>query len=353
MKKTEGLVTSETSLMATEAAEAPDIVRAALAANAPILRALGVDLRRQPPSMVLTCARGSSDHAALFGKYLIEQSLRVPVGSMAPSVVSVAGAPPRDLRTALVIAVSQSGRSPDIVATARAAGEAGARVVAIVNDPTSPLAEAASVVVPLGAGIERSVAATKTCIASLAALAAVVRHWSEDAALDAALTALPDHLRAAAALDWSPMVQAFKTAQNLFVISRGAGFGVAHEIALKFKETCAIHAEAFSAAEVEHGPMTIVRDGLPVLMLAAPDQSGPDVVALARRFAARGARVFCAGLDASVDGVTALPVVAGIASALAPIAWLPSFYPAVAQLARTRGLDPDRPPYLKKVTETL
>jgi fructoselysine-6-P-deglycase FrlB-like protein len=346
-------VAPDTSLMAAEAAEAPDVVRAALAANAAILRVLGEDLRRQPPSMVLTCARGSSDHAALFGKYLIEQSLRVPVGSMAPSVVSVAGAPPRDLRTAFVIAISQSGRSPDIVATARAAGDAGARVVAIVNDARSPLADAASLVVPLGAGVERSVAATKTCIASLATLADLVRHWSGDSALDAALRVLPAHLKTAAALDWSPMVQAFTNAQNLFVISRGAGFGVAHEIALKFKETCAIHAEAFSAAEVEHGPMTIVRDGLPVLMLAAPDQSGPEVVALARRFAARGARVFCAGLDASVDGVTALPVVAGMAPSLAPIAWLPSFYPTAAMLARARGLDPDRPPYLNKVTETV
>ncbi len=339
--------------MAIEAAEAPDVVRRALTANADLLHGLGEDLRRQPPSMVLTCARGSSDHAALFGKYLIEQSLRVPVGSMAPSVVSVAGMPPRDLRTALVIAVSQSGRSPDIVATARAAGAAGARVVAIVNDAASPLAQAASLVVPLGAGVERSVAATKTCIASLAALADLVRHWAGDAALDAALEVLPRDLTAAAALDWAPMVEAFTPAQNLFVISRGAGFGVAHEIALKFKETCAIHAEAFSAAEVEHGPMAIVRNGLPVLMLAAPDQSGPEVIALARRFAARGARVLCAGIDASVDGVTALPVPDGLNPLLAPIAWLPSFYPAAARLARARGLDPDRPPFLNKVTETL
>ena len=342
----------EPAIMAIEAAEAPDVVRGALAANAALLRTLGEDLRRQPPSMVLTCARGSSDHAALFGKYLIEQSLRVPVGSMAPSVVSVAGAPPRDLRTALVIAVSQSGRSPDIVATAHAARDAGARVVAIVNDPASPLAEAASLMVPLGAGIERSVAATKTCIASLAALADLVRYWAGDGALDTALAALPGDLAAAAALDWTPMVEAFTGAQNLFVVSRGAGFGVAHEIALKFKETCAIHAEAFSAAEVEHGPMAIVRDGLPVLMLAAPDQSGPEVIALAHRFAARGARVLCAGIAASIDGVTALPVPPGLNPQLAPIAWLPSFYPAAARLASARGLDPDRPPFLNKVTET-
>lgn len=339
--------------MALEAAEAPDVVRRMLAHNHADLARLGQDLRRQPPSLVLTVARGSSDHATLFGKYLIEQNLGLPVSSMAPSVVSVAGATMRDLRTALVIAVSQSGRSPDLIATVKAAAESGARVVAIVNDAASPLAEAASLVIPLHAGPEKSVAATKSCIASLAALADLVRHWSQHVALGTALSRLPDDLDAAGRLDWSPMTRALKKAQNLFVISRGAGFGIAQEMALKLKETCALHAEAFSAAEVEHGPAAIVRDGLPVLMLAPPDQAGPEVIALARRFAARGANVLCAGLETPEAGVTALPVPAGLDGSLAPIAWLPSFYAAVVNLSLARGLDPDRPPYLDKVTKTI
>ncbi len=339
--------------MAAEAREAPDAVRRMRAANHGALARLGETLRRSPPAMVLTCARGSSDHAALFGKYLIEQHLRVPVASMAPSVVSIAGTPPRDLGNALVIAISQSGRSPDIVAAAKATKAAGARVIAILNDADSPLAEAASLVIPLHAGPEKSVAATKTCIASLAALADLANHWSQDPDLDRAMIALPDQLAAAGTLDWSPMVEALTGARNLFVVSRGAGFGVAHEMALKLKETCALHAEAFSAAEVEHGPATLVRDGLPVLMLAPPDQAGPDVIALAKRFAARGANVLCAGLGASSAGVTALPALQGIDASLAPIAWLPSFYKAVIHLAHVRGLDPDRPPFLNKVTETL
>jgi glucosamine--fructose-6-phosphate aminotransferase (isomerizing) len=347
------LTTGEKPLTALEAAEAPDVVRRMLAANEKDLARLGETLRRQPPSLVLTVARGSSDHATLYGKYLIEQNLRLPVSSMAPSVVSVAGAPMRDLRTALVIAVSQSGRSPDIIATVKAAADAGAQVVAIVNDDASPLAQAAALVLPLHAGPEKSVAATKSCIASLAALADLVRHWSQDAELDAALPHLPDHLAAAAQLDWSPMTKALAKAQNLFVVSRGAGFGVAQEMALKLKETCALHAEAFSAAEVEHGPAAIVRDGLPVLMLAPPDQAGPEVIALAKRFAARGANVLCAGLDTSADGVTALPVPPGLDGSLAPIAWLPSFYAAVVNLSLARGLDPDKPPYLNKVTKTV
>ncbi len=339
--------------MAAEAAEAPEVVRRMLGANRDAMTRLGETLRATPPSMVLTIARGSSDHAALFGKYLIEQHMRLPVASMAPSVVSVAGAPPKNLHNALAIAISQSGRSPDIVAAANAAADAGARVVAILNDAAAPLAARASLVLPLHAGLERSVAATKSCIASLAALAGLTQAWSQDRALESALETLPAQLADAGALDWSPMIEAFTGARNLFVISRGAGFGVAHEMALKLKETCALHAEAFSAAEVEHGPAALVRDGLPVLMLAPPDAAGPEVIALAKRFAARGARVLCAGIETSGDGVTALPVPAGLDPAVAAIAWLPSFYAAVVELARARGLDPDHPPYLNKVTRTV
>lgn len=339
--------------MAAEAREAPEVVQRMLSANRGALSRLGEMLRHQPPSVVLTCARGSSDHAALFGKYLIEQHLRLPVASMAPSVVSVAGVHPKDLRNALVIAVSQSGRSPDIVAAVRATADAGARVIALVNQTASPLAEAASLVVPLHAGPERSVAATKSCIASLAALADLVRHWAQSDTLDAELARLPDQLRLAASLDWSAMAKALERARNLFVVSRGSGLGVAQEMALKLKETCALHAEAFSAAEVEHGPAAIVKDGLPVLMLAPPDQSGPEIIALAKRFAARGAVVLCAGSAESGEGVTSLPVAQDLSAALAPIAWLPSFYASVVELARARGLDPDRPPYLNKVTETI
>ena len=339
--------------MALEAAQAADVVRRMLASNRDEMSALGAVLRRKPPAMVLTCARGSSDHAALFGKYLIEQYLRVPVGSMAPSVVSIAAAPPSDLSTALVIAISQSGRSPDLVATAEAAASAGARVVAIVNDTASPLAATASVIIPLHAGVEESVAATKSCIASFAAVADLARAWSQDETLEAGVNALADDLAAAERLDWSPLIPALCEARNLFVVSRGAGFAVAQEVALKLKETCALHAEAFSAAEVEHGPATLVRDGLPAIMLAPPGDARPEVVALAKRFAERGAQVLCAGSGGAADNIAALPVLPQINPALGPITWLPCFYRAVIELAKVRGIDPDHPPFLNKVTKTL
>lgn len=338
------------SLMEQEAAEAPAIVAAQIAVHAGQMAQLGRDLRASPPRMVLTCARGSSDHAALYAKYVIETHRRVPVASMAPSIVSVEDAPPRDLSDALVIAISQSGRSPDIVANAAAARAAGARVLALVNVVDSPLADAATDVLPLLAGPERSVAATKSFIASLSAVLHLVSQWADDIALRDAVAGLPDTLERASTLDWSAAIPLLRHATGLFTISRGPGFGVAHEMALKFKETCALHAEAFSAAEVEHGPMAIVSDGFPVLMLAPAGRQASEIVALAKRFAARGARVALAGAEA--DGTVPLPTLAGLHPAVAPIAWVQSFYPMAAALSSARGLDPDHPPYLNKVTET-
>jgi len=338
------------TLMHKEAAEAPAIVNAQIAAHAAPIAALARDLRRTPPRLVLTCARGSSDHAALYAKYVIETHLRVPVASMAPSIVSVERTPPRDLSGALLIAISQSGRSPDIVANAVAARAAGARVLALVNAPASPLADAATDVLPLLAGMERSVAATKSYIASLSVVLHLVARWTGDAAMGNELANLPDTLDRALALDWTAAIPLLRDATSLFTVSRGPGLGIAHEIALKLKETCALHAEAFSAAEVEHGPMAIVHDGFPVIMLAAAGRQASDVAELAGRFAARGAKVALAG--ARMKGTTPLPTLSGLHPAVTPITWVQSFYPMAAALAEARGLNPDAPPYLNKVTET-
>lgn len=338
------------TLMQAEASEAPAIVAAQIAAHARPLAALVRELRACPPRMVLTCARGSSDHAALYAKYVIETHLRIPVASMAPSIVSIEDAPPRDLSDALVIAISQSGRSPDIVASATAARDAGARVLALVNMADSPLADAATGVLPLLTGVERSVAATKSYIASLSAIANLVGRWADDPELAGSVTRLPAVLGRALALDWAPAIPLLRDATSLFTVSRGPGLGIAHEMALKLKETCGLHAEAFSAAEVEHGPMAIVRDGFPVIMLAPAGPQADEVAALAGRFAARGAKVALAG--ARMKGAVLLPTLDGLHPAIAPLACIQSFYPMASALAQARGLDPDRPPYLNKVTRT-
>lgn len=336
-----------TTLMRSETLEAPARVAEMIARNAAGYAALGERLRREPPDVVITCARGSSDHAATFGKYLIETLVGVPVASAAPSVVSLFDASVTT-RRALCIAISQSGRSPDLLATVAAYASGGAHVAAFVNDETSPLAEAADTLLPLWAGWEKSVAATKSCIAAMAGLAGLVAAWSGDVRLKAALDALPDALAQAVRQDWSAGVEPLADVSQMFVLGRGYGFGIAQECALKLKETCAIQAEPFSAAEVRHGPMAIVRDGFPLLALATSDAAGADVVKAAGEFEARGAAV----LLARAGGPSLLP--AAVAHpAIEPILLLASFYGLAEQLARRRGLDPDQPPFLSKVTRTL
>ena len=289
-----------TTLMAREAAEAPVAIAAMLRDNAEALARLGDRLRSDPPAVVVTCARGSSDHAATYGKYLIETSTGVPVASAAPSVASLYDAPPR-VGGGLVIAISQSGRSPDLLATVRAHADAGAHVVALVNDEASPLAAMAGTLLPLRAGPERAVAATKSCLASLAGLAAIAAAWSGDPALAEALAGLPDAVDDALRTDWSAALPTLVPAERMFVLARGYGLGIAQEAALKLKETSSIQAEAFSAAEVRHGPMRIVDDGFPVLAFATSDTAGDDVAAAALLLAGDQAG-YISGAVLPVDG---------------------------------------------------
>ena len=334
--------------MFREAAEAPAVAARLLAANNPLVQPLGAALRANPPRAVVTCARGSSDHAATYAKYLIETSTGVVTSSAALSVSSVYAAEPK-LEGVLYLAISQSGKSPDLLAAVEAAKQAGALVVALVNDVTSPLAALADHVLPLHAGPEVSVAATKSYIAALAAIAQLVAAWSQDASLATALKGLPAVLSEAWPLDWTPVAERLRGATNLYVLGRGVGFGIAQEAALKFKETCGLHAEAFSAAEVLHGPMALVQPGFPVLIFAQEDQSQTSVLDLARDLKARGVDVMLAGGEA---GAGALPTVKAHPN-LEPIARIQSFYRMANALSILRGHDPDKPPHLNKVTETI
>jgi glucosamine--fructose-6-phosphate aminotransferase (isomerizing) len=250
----------------------------------------------------------------------------------------------------LCLAISQSGRSPDLLAAARRAREAGALVVALVNDAASPLAEAAEITVPLAAGPELSVAATKSFLATLSAVAQLVALWLGDEALLAALESLPERLAAAWEVDWTAADDRLLSVQDLYVLGRGVGFGVAQEAALKFKETCGLHAEAVSAAELRHGPMALVRQGFPVLAFAQDDESRPGVEAVVQACVEQGAEVLQVGGSAQ-PGAIVLPT-APAHPTLEPILFGLSFYRMACRLAVARGFDPDRPPHLKKVTET-
>jgi glucosamine--fructose-6-phosphate aminotransferase (isomerizing) len=250
----------------------------------------------------------------------------------------------------LLIAISQSGASPDVLATVAAARNSGALVLALVNAEQSPLAQAAHYVLPLRAGAETSVAATKSYIASLAAILHLVAGWTREPSLTDALSHAPAHLARAWQLDWSAAVGRLRDANNLYVIGRGLGLGIAQEAALKLKETCGLHAEALSGAELRHGPMALVREGFPVLVFAQHDETREGIETLAAELGRMGADVLLAGSESS--GARALPTERAD-PAIEPMLMIQSFYRAAEALAVARGRDPDRPPHLNKVTETL
>ena len=337
------------SLMLREAEEAPEVVARLIEANSASCRDLGARLRSTPPRFAVTCARGSSDSAATYAKYLLEIRLSVVVASVGPSVISIYGAKPK-MRDALFLAISQSGRSPDLLMLAKAARADGALTVALVNDTQSPLAELCEVVLPLHAGPERSVAATKSYLASLAAILQLTAHWSADPALDQAIRRLPDDLHDALESDWRPALVPLAKAGNLYVVGRGAGYAATQEAALKLKETCGLHAEALSAAELMHGPLALAGSDFPVILFSQRDAALPGLMELAAGLVGRGVPVIAAG-PAAVAGTLALPT-ADLHPFAAPITLVQSFYPLAEALARANGRDPDRPPHLRKVTET-
>jgi glucosamine--fructose-6-phosphate aminotransferase (isomerizing) len=335
------------TLMFAEAAEAPAVVAAQFVRNVSVTTALSARLRAQPPRAVATIARGSSDNAATYARYLIEMRLGVLTASAPPSVSSIYGTE-MNMAETLVLALSQSGQSPDILAAARAAAGAGACVVALVNDETSALAEASAVTLPLAAGAERSVAATKSFIATLSAVAQLVAYWSMDDALIKGLAELPEKLSAAWTLDWSAALPMLAGAEHLYVVGRGPGFAVAQEGALKFKETCGLHAEAFSSAEVRHGPMALVGPDFPVMAFLPIDETRASVEEAIAAFRKQGAKVLVVGgtCDDALPMIDSHPL-------LLPILQTQALYRMIDALAALRGYDPDTPPYLAKVTETL
>lgn len=337
----------EATIMFREASEAGAAVARFLAEHRDRIGVLAERLRARPPATVTTCARGSSDHAATYAKYMIERHLGVPTSTAALSVASIYSAPVVAPES-LCIAISQSGRSSDLLAAVQAHKDAGALVIAFVNDAASPLAALADEAFGLMAGPEKSVAATKSYIASLAAVAALVAAWAENDALAAAIERLPAQLEQAFALDWSAALPLGLDGRSMFVIGRGFGYAIAQEAALKLKETCGLHAESFSAAEVRHGPMAIVGDGFPIIAFATSDEAGDGVRAVAKEFAERGAQV---ALVSAVAQAGALPALAALPE-LEPILMIQTFYRYANALSVARGLDPDQPPHLNKVTST-
>jgi glutamine---fructose-6-phosphate transaminase (isomerizing) len=333
------------SHMEREAREAPEAVARFLHRNGKSLAELGKRLRKSPPGMIISSARGSSDHAAGYFKYLAEILLGVPCASVGASVVSVYGAPLK-LQGGLCLTISQSGKSPDIVALQDAARKAGALTVALVNTEDSPAAQGADICLALQAGQELSVAATKSFVVSLVAGAAIVAYWLDDQKKIGVLNSLPDNLEKAARIEWPEVIDWAAQAESLYVLGRGPSLPVAEEIALKLKETCAIHAEAYSIAEVMHGPLELLGKGFPILALVPEDQALMHSLEAFKRIQTTGADLIVAGSSGLAIAKTGEPL-------FDPISIVQTAYLAIEKLAQRRGRNPDLPRLLKKVTETI
>ena len=343
-----------TSLMYQEVRSVPELTQRLLSQGRNQIQLVAEHLQALNPRMITTVARGSSDHAASFLKYAIELSCGIPVSSTGPSISSVYEAKLK-LPQAATIAISQSGKSPDIVSMARAAKLGGSQLIALTNNKNSPLSEIADCNIDILAGPELSVAATKTFILSIVSGLLLIALWKQDSKLLKALESLPQEFENALSCDWSPLSEqicrATKDEESLYVLGRGPSFSIAKECALKFKETCQLHAEAYSTAEVMHGPVSIAHKGFPTLVLASRDAAEKGVVDVADQLARNGIEVF--STSQKVKYAHPLQYSKGAHPLTDPLVQVVSFYVFIEALAQRLGRNPDAPPHLKKVTETI
>jgi glucosamine--fructose-6-phosphate aminotransferase (isomerizing) len=337
------------SRLRAESAQAPAaLVRQAKVLERPIA-ALVDRLRRKSPGLIVTCARGSSAHAATYGKHLFERHLGIPVCAAAPVIASIYRRS-LDLEGQLFVSISQSGRSADIIAMAAMARAAGAITVAIVNDAASPLAQACELVLPIEAGPELSVAATKSFIATLTVLLRLTAAWTDDTDMGEAIERLPARLMAATELDWSAALPSLSDARSAMTIGRGPTLATAREAALKLKEVCNLHAEAFSGAEFQHGPIALVEPAYPVLMFTPGDQAVEGFETLKRDLAGKGALVFATARPG--EDPASLPTLEPDHADADAICLVHAFYQLLLRVAERRGRNVDRPRHLQKVTVT-
>ncbi|MCU4677354.1 SIS domain-containing protein [Catenovulum sp. 2E275] len=328
------------TIMEKEARETPQLIKNQLIKNQKQAELLGENLRIKPPKFVYIIGRGSSDHAGVFAKYLIEIEAGVSVSHAAPSVASVYHKK-LDLADTLVLAISQSGRSPDILAQLDMAKKAGATTVALVNDETSPLATSCDFLLPLGAGIEAAVAATKSYLCTLSAICQLVAYWQQDKQLIESLNQLPEHLQTVIDSATQLSTSQFIEMNNCVVLGRGLGYAVSREIALKLKEVCSIHAESYSSAEFVHGPIALAGKKIPAIEIDIDDESREIHQTQMQDLASRGSNL-----------IHLNQVVMDCHPRLAPILVLQKFYVDIATVSVELGYNPDAPLGLNKVTRT-
>jgi glutamine---fructose-6-phosphate transaminase (isomerizing) len=339
------------TLFREEIGQQPDVAARVLSSAPEAWAEVAAAIRAADPAGVVIAARGSSDHAAVYAKYLLEARNGLPVALAAPSLFTLYRRPP-DLRRFCVLAISQAGASTDVVSVLEEARRQGSVTVAVTNDVGSPLAAAAAHVVPLGSGPERSVPATKTYTASLLQVALLSQALTPSAEFGSALEGVPAALGAALSVESSlaPLVEALADASRLAVLGRGYNLSTALEVGLKLMEAAYLVAEARSVADFLHGPIAIVERGFPVLLVDAEGPAAEEMAALAGALRERGARVLTIADGPPGAGAAGVRVVTGLPEPLTPLPFAVAGQLLTAGLAAARSIDPDRPRGLRKVT---
>ena len=354
-----------TSSMLQEIRQQPAVLERILKTELAAINRLRRLLEKKPPRLIVLVARGTSDNAAQFARYLLEITTGIPVSLAAPSIFTLYHAT-LDLREALVVAISQSGESTDTDAFLERARTQGARTIGILNEPASRLARMAEHVFQVQAGKERSVAATKTYTGQLLVVYLLAYALGARISLDE-LRHLPEWTQAALQLEPEIRERAerHRALQRAVVVARGLNYSNAFEFALKLMETCYVMAERFSSADLLHGPIAMLEAAFPVFLFAPPGVTWPGLADVLRRLARLQAETLiitdrsspAAKLRQSKADRICLP--ASLACRRAPADLytpIPYIVPAqlfAAHLAQAKGLDPDRPRALKKVTRTL
>ena len=338
-----------TSLMEADLHEAPEVLRRQRQLLAERLREFTIVLRSMAPRLVVTCARGSSANAASFGKHLIERYTGIPVSAAAPSIVTLYRQR-LNLKGQLFLSISQSGHSDDLVECATVARKSGAFTVSILNDTDSPLAASSNLVLPMAAGPELSIAATKTFLGSAGALLYFVATWAGLGAMRDALDRLPERLISTRQLDWTNLQETLHKAKNLITLGRGATFAIAQEASLKLKEVCDVHAEAISAAEFQHGHVALISSKFPIVIFMPTDQAAHSLKELAENLSAKSNLVFVTGCK--IGRAHHLAALSPDFPETDAICLIQSFYGQIIRWAEHIGLDVDRPRHLAKLTRT-
>ncbi|HEY8863627.1 MAG TPA: SIS domain-containing protein [Candidatus Dormibacteraeota bacterium] len=337
-----------------EIAEQPEVASRLLQQSRDAVAAIGARIHEFRPRGYLIAARGSSDHAALYAKYLFGARNRALVALAAPSLFTHYASPP-NVEGQCVIGISQSGASPDVVSVLEEARRQGALTVAISNEAESPLARAADLVLTLGAGQERSVPASKTYTASLLALALISQAVDPDVAFGAALSMVPQAMARALEMDSDlEKLVAPLNGTRAIVLGRGFNFSTAEELALKLMETSYVMARAWSVADFEHGPIAVVDAGIPIIVVDGGGAVATSMRSIRERIGAKGCPVvqLVDGKVGKTDPSTTVQLDSGLPEELTPISLTVLAQLLAHRVAVVRGFDPDSPREIRKVTRT-